>query len=69
VVGTDGLFDYATIDAIRAVAAIVSPGNAHALVHLPRAARSRALADDVTVVAGWLDEPRIPAQHRDVLQE
>jgi serine/threonine protein phosphatase PrpC len=54
VAGTDGLFDYAAIDDIRAIALAGAQDAADALVQLPRA-RSRALPDDVAVVIGWLD--------------
>jgi len=54
VVGTDGLFDYAALDDIRAIVRAASPDAADALVRLP-GARSRTLPDDVAVVVGWLD--------------
>jgi serine/threonine protein phosphatase PrpC len=56
VVGTDGLFDHASLEDIRAVAGRApSQDTADALAQLPRA-RSRTLPDDVAVVLGWLDE-------------
>jgi serine/threonine protein phosphatase PrpC len=55
VVGTDGLFDHASIDDIRAIAlASPSPDAADALIGLLRA-RFQTLPDDVAVVVGWLD--------------
>jgi serine/threonine protein phosphatase PrpC len=58
VVGTDGLFDYAAVDDIRAMTRVASQHTADALVELPRA-RTRALPDDVAVVVAWLDQPEI----------
>jgi serine/threonine protein phosphatase PrpC len=55
VVGTDGLFDYARIEDVCAIARTAVPKDAAAaLVNLP-GRRSRALPDDVAVVVGWLD--------------
>ena len=55
VVGTDGLFDHASIDDISAIVRTSqSYDAADALIGLLRA-RFRTLPDDVAVVIGWLD--------------
>lgn len=52
VIGTDGLFDYVAIDAIRS--SVAHGADAEALIALVRD-RHRILPDDVAVVVAWLD--------------
>lgn len=56
VAGTDGLFDYAAIADISAIARNGSLDGADALVRLP-VSRAKTFSDDVAVVIGWLDDP------------